>query len=301
MGCVRAMIAGFASLASAPVPDAALAFVGASFEAPATTPFEAPFEAWMAEGAELAEQGRFIASRQRFSASYEAMPPELRVGELGRFAVEQAVASYQQGHLERAESEAVLDLVNRYFSDLQEARARGARTVPSGPEESALLALQEDLQAQTARPSHPTAFATESTPERNGVDELSASEPRARHRLRPLSIGLLVSGSLLTAAGVPLFVQGLRFPTLVDRSIRDGQDAARREMMNDPSLDFPNGAIDTYRDENLRVGRILTGIGAGVLTVGVALLVWGTVRAVRDSKSISSPMTTSAATLALRF
>jgi len=259
---------------------------------------QASFESLMKEGSELAEQGHFEESLARLVGSYEAMPSDLQVDELGRFTVELAMESFRRTEANRADVEAALRLLDRYFEVLSSARANDEPTVLAGFEEGRLVELRVELRrrldtwSESLPPDPAVAAPVTIEPSSPAPEEIADRAGPTPKRRPPPGVGLLASGSVLLAGSVPLLVQGFRFPALVDAESDASRAALDQQIAQDPTLTIDEDAWEEHERQQRRIGYVYIGAGVTVLAVSVALLTWGGIRASQHKHaSAESPRT----------
>lgn len=165
-------------------------------------------------------------------------PKYLRIASeiYGRLIREGPSAGYPQGDIDEAKQR--LEEVDAKLAKLEEERAADPKPAP--------------------RP------VSEPQPEPTPASAPSPAGPRDEGPKTGMPIGLIATGSVLTAAGVGALVLGTRFEP------RAEQEAEGRD-------DLDASTISDFMDEERKKGHIWMGVGGGAMAVGVGLIVGGAV------------------------
>lgn len=136
-----------------------------------------------------------------------------------------------------------------------------------------LLAAHEDKQA--AKTPAPAPVAVGPASEGPAAQPSSPSDPASdgggdRNPRRAAAIASLSVGSVFVAGGVVSLIWGSTFESHANQSIAD--------------TDNPAEDVDTYRNNEIRKGRIWMGVGGAAAAVGLAGVVTGAVLLVRGNK-----------------
>jgi hypothetical protein len=240
------------------------------------------FETLLERGAAQAEGGEIEAAADTLAAAYRAMPGEHRVGDFGRFVMNEASAACleaaNRSSAPRLRLEQCEALLTEYFRDLDGARARAESTADEDATEAALAGKLDLVRAriaeagQEARPPEPPPPA---------IEPAVAPSPEVDRPARgvdPVGVAAVSAGAVFFGAGLGLLVHGVRFPGLLDRARAD----ARQQHGIDESEEPPSW--EAHADAQLPKGRAMLGVGVAMAVVGAAATTWGVVRLTRQRK-----------------
>jgi len=247
---------------------------------PRTAP-AAPTDPWAAYGelvgeAEVAaEAGQARVAVERYTAAYDALPPDVRGGPFGRDVIDR-VSSLTANATDPEVLRATLTLLDRHLVDAEttpepadlsrytQQRTEVARKLEAIEREAEEAPAQREVDQEERAPPLPPSAVRESPP-------TDAGGPRSNDRA--VGIGLIATGGTVLAGSLAMFgVAGYH------ASLYSEADADEAECAADPACTTPPQEWENWREYNaarrnavLVSGGVLAGVGAAVLIAGLVV------------------------------
>ena len=171
----------------------------------------AEHEQRIAEGDRLVAEGKHAEGADRLASAYSLMPPELRVGDVGRSVVVSASNAYEaawQATAEKAHLEANQVLLRAYLADLEAARAEGRATAPADEHEAALRERSTAIEALVAEPPPPEPVVAPRLEPGPTEPQVELTFPPPDPRLRRNALILVGAGAAGTVIGGAMVIVG---------------------------------------------------------------------------------------------
>lgn len=261
----------------------------------AAAPDSAPaYETYMSEAAELskAEPADHLGAARGYARAYDAMPPEVRITEIGHYTAQRSAEIYWTILWKRTEDidhlKEGLALLDAYFADRDHPRSEEGDGNPAEGDLDLLEmrdSMRAELQAELAtRKLEQQEMARKLPRPSPPVVTRDAPSPAVHRRTDALALSLLSAGSLVTLGGVALMVDGALFPSMIQeaRDRRRAKDEAEGDLKpGDP--DPP--AYAAHRVEMERRGATIFYVGLGGVVLGSIAAFLGGQRLVRNRRA----------------
>lgn len=231
------------------------------------------FEEAMARAGALVEEGKHEQALGSFEVAFEAMPPEIQVGEVGEFVAYSGARSAIRAFDTTGDS-SVLERGRALLGSFVGAVEAADESLPKASTDRArsTMSVIDGMLAPEAVP--PVEGTEESSAEPSGtpVEPREPAEPsrppKDRAGLDRAGLALTIVGGLAAAGGIGTIIAGARQVPWYEGELESfGWDPDATDYDYEAKL-----------DEARRVRNIDIGVGAGLAVVGVGLLVYGAIR-----------------------